>query len=231
MADAPVAHVPFVELYAPGWSGIGADAGGAATDVILFSVLPRADGSIDATTNGLTAARIDALKRRGSRALIAIGGERSAPLFRAAPLSRTAQLLAAFVKSHGLDGVVIDVEPLEGLPAADLAAFVRDVREAVAPRIVTAVVAPDLGEIARLASFARDLERVTIMSYLGEPSMTKERQLVDAIVALGVARRRIGLGIGPRTPREMKAARLAAVREGAAGGVALWGIPRGAIEL
>lgn len=201
------------------------------TDVILFSVLPRADGTVDATTNGLTDARIASLKRLAPRTLLAIGGERSAGLFRAAPLARTAQSVAALVKRHGLDGVVIDVEPLGGLPAEDLAAFVRGLRDAVTPAIVTAVTSPDLAEIARLAPFAQHLERVTIMSYLGEPAMTKERELIDAIVALGVARSKIGLGIGPRTSEDVKAGRLAAVREGAAGGVALWGIPGSAIEL
>ena len=139
--------------------------------------------------------------------------------------------MAALVKRHRLHGVVIDVEPLGGVPADDLAAFVRSVRDAVTPGIVTAVTSPDPDEIAHLAPFARDLERVTIMSYLGEPAMTKERELIEAIVALGVARSKIGLGIGPRTSEDVKAGRLAAVRERAAGGVALWGIPGSAVEL
>lgn len=178
-------------------------------------MLPRPDGSIDATTNGLTDARIAAIEARAPRTFVAIGGERSAARFRSPKIAAS---LARFVIDHGLDGVVLDVEPLADLPAGAFASLVRDVAEAIAPRPVRAVVAPKRDEIARLGQVARALDRVAIMSYLGEPSLSEEQALVEALVALGVDRARIDLGIGPRTTPET-----ARARAQAAGGVILWG--------
>lgn len=193
------------------------------TDVVLFSVLPRADGSIDATTNGLTDARIEEVRARAPRTLVAIGGERTASLFRS---PKIAPSLARFVIEHGLDGVVIDVEPLAELPHETFASFVSAVATAIAPRPVRAVVAPKDDEIARLGPVVGDLERVAVMSYLGEPPLERERALVDALVALGFDRARIGLGIGPRTAPDVARARVRA-----AGGVILWGVPAAAARL
>ena len=59
---------PFVERYVAGWSLADRPASSIAfagvTDAVLFSLLPRPDGSIDAATNGLTEARIAEVKAR-----------------------------------------------------------------------------------------------------------------------------------------------------------------------
>lgn len=195
------------------------------TDAVLFSLLPKPDGSLDATTNGLTDERIAAVAKqaraKGARVLVAIGGERTAARFNA---KGVAPALATFVKTHELDGVVLDVEPLAELPHETLAALAHDVKESIAPRLVTIVVAPDAAEIARLGPLVGDLDRVTVMSYLGEPAPEKEAAIVDSLASLGFDRSRIGLGIGPQTLIEARKNRLSRVREGRAGGVALWGI-------
>lgn len=195
------------------------------TDAILFSVLPKPDGSLDATTNGLTDERIAAVTKqaRGAKArvLVAVGGEKTAPRFEARGI---AAALATFVKKHDLDGVVLDVEPLAELPHERFATLVHDVKEAIAPRLLTIVVAPEATEVARLGPVVDDVDRVTVMSYLGEPSPAEETKLVDSLVALGFDRTRVGLGIGPKTLIEARENRLARVREGKAGGLALWSI-------
>jgi hypothetical protein len=218
---------PFLEMYVAGWSLRDRPAFSfeGVTDVILFSVLPKPDGSLDATTNGLTDERIAAMAKEAraqkARVLVAIGGEKTAARFAAKGIAVT---LATFVKAHDLDGVVLDVEPLAEIPHESLAALAHDVKEAIAPRIVTVVVAPDPAEIARLGALVGDVDRVTIMSYLGEPAPAREDALVDALVAVGFDRSRVGLGIGPKTLIEARKNRLSRVREGRAGGVALWGI-------
>jgi hypothetical protein len=153
--------------------------------------------------------------------LVAIGGAETAARFGAKGLATS---LATFVKAHELDGVVLDVEPLGALPHETLAALARDVKAAISPRAVTVVVAPDPVEVARLGPLVGDVDRVTVMSYLGEPEPARESAIVDSLAALGFDRRRIGLGIGPKTLIEARQTRLARVREGSAGGVALWGI-------
>ena len=50
------------------------------------------------------------------------------------------------------------------------------------------------------------------------------RALVESLGGMGFDRTRIGLGIGPKTLIEARQNRLARVREGRAGGIALWGI-------
>jgi hypothetical protein len=219
-------------MYVAGWSLRDRPASSfsfaGVTDAILFSVLPKTDGSLDATTNGLSDERIAAVTKEAraqqARVLVAIGGEKTARRFEGDRDKRLATSLATFVKKHDLDGVVLDVEPLAELPHERLAALAHEVKEAIGPRLVTIVVAPNAGEIARLGAVVGDVDRVTVMSYLGEPRADEERRLVDSLVALGFGRSRIGLGIGPKTLIEARENRLARVREGNAGGIALWGI-------
>lgn len=220
MAPPPdAAAARFVERYVAGWTLRGRPASSLAmegvTEVVLFSLLPREDGGIDAVTNGLTDARIAAVKALAPRTFVAVGGERTGRLFRSPKL---AESVAAFVRAHGLDGVVVDAEPLADVPEGVLVAFVRGLVAALAPRPVSAVVAPDEAEIARLRPVAGDLDRIAIMSYLGEPSAERERQLVGAVARLGIPRARIGVGIGPKTSAAVRRA-----REPLAGGVILWG--------
>ena len=193
------------------------------TDAILFSVLPKSDGTLDTTTNGLTDERIAVVAKQAraekARVLIAVGGEKTAMRFGAKGVATS---IVTFVTKHDLDGVVIDVEPLADLPHETLANLVHELKEAIAPRIVTIVVAPDATEIARLGAVVGDVDRVTIMSYLGEPTRAKEEALVESLGGVGFDRTRIGLGIGPKTLIEARENRLARVREGRAGGIALW---------
>jgi len=222
----------FVEMYVAGWSLKDHPASTISyvdvTDAILFSLLPTPDSRLDARPNGLTDERIAAVTKRahqnGVRVLVAIGGEKTASLFTVPHLEEP---IAHFVKEHELDGVVLDIEPLAELPHEKLAALVHDTKEAIAPRTVEMVVAPSDTEIARLGPLVGDVDRVVVMSYLGEPPEKKERELVDELVALGFDRTKIGLGIGPKTLIEARKNRLERVREGAVGGTALWGIMDG----
>ena len=229
-AEAEAPAKPFVEMYVAGWSLRDRPAFSfvGVTDAILFSVLPKPDGSLDATTNGLTDERIaevmKAARAEKARVLVAIGGEKTARRFEGNREKRIAASLASFVEKYELDGVVLDVEPLADLPHETLASLAHEVKQAISPRFLTIVVAPHPRELERLAPLVGDVDRVTVMSYLGEPPAAKEREVVQVLVSFGFDRRRIGLGIGPKTLIEARENRLESVREGIAGGIALWGI-------
>jgi hypothetical protein len=227
---------PWVELYYPSWTMTVRSAGSfdlsSVSDLVLFGLVP--DGrSASAKPAGLdeqrvTAAR-SAARASGASVLVCVGGERTGERFRDAVGADGAALaasVAAFVREHELDGVVLDVEPMSAVAESALVAFVTALRErlrVVRPDArVEAVVAPDAREIALLAPIATLLDRVAVMSYLGRSSDEDDQRLVDRIVALGISRERVGLGIDARTPEERSRRRAAAVRDGQIGGLILW---------
>ncbi len=226
----------WVELYYPGWTMARRPAGSidlsSVSDVVLFGLVPvgrRADATPTGLDDRRVASATAAARAGGASVLVCVGGERTGERFRDAIGEDGAELaasIAAFVGRHGLDGVVLDVEPLSAVAEPALVAFVTTLRERLrasnAHARVEAVVAPDAREIARLAPIASLLDRVAVMSYLARTSDEDDARLVERIVALGIARDRVGLGIDARTPEERARRRADAVRDGRAGGIILW---------
>jgi hypothetical protein len=224
----------WVEVHQAGWAmrevAPTSIAWEGVDDVILFSVLPRADRTLDAATNGLTPDRVREAVRHarasGARVHVAVGGERSAAGFARAFASDDGRALAAslrtFVEQHALDGVVLDVEPLASMTPVAFAAFVRACRAQLGDRHLGVVVAPTEADAARLGAVAGEIDRVSIMSYLASADPATERRVVEAIVGAGVDRRRIGLGIDGKSGAEAVAWRADLVRGGAAGGLLVW---------
>jgi hypothetical protein len=230
---------PWLELYYPGWAIATSppetiDWTGV-TDVVLFGVVPSIAGDLDASTSAYTtqklARAVVAARAAGASVLIAVGGEKTARRFRAALESDAgaeglATSVGRFVEAHGVDGVVLDIEPLAELGPRPLEAFVRAVRArslaSAKPWRVEAVVAPDRSEIAHLAPVFDAFDRIAVMSYLGAPSADVERGLVAQISGGGVAPSRIGLGVDARTGTEERRSRVTLVRSGAAGGLIVW---------
>jgi hypothetical protein len=225
---------PWVEVHQAGWAmrevAPTSIAWEGVDDVILFSVLPRADGTLDAATNGLASDRVSEAVRHarasGARVHVAVGGERSAARFARAFASDDGRALAAslrtFVEQHALDGVVLDVEPLSSMTPAAFAAFVQACRAQLEDRHLGVVVAPTAADAARLGAVAGEIDRVSIMSYLAPAEPATERRLVDVIAGAGIERRRIGLGIDRRSGAEAVTWRADLVRGGAAGGLLVW---------
>jgi len=123
------------------------------THVIHFSLVPRADGSLDAAENGLSAtharAIVAAAHAARRRVLVSIGGAGTRGQFLGAwaPGTRSSFVanIVRFVAAHGYDGADVDVEPLEAGDAAAFQAFVRALHDALRARdpdaLLTAAVA------------------------------------------------------------------------------------------
>ncbi len=215
---APSIHERWVELYVAGWAIPTSLDLAKVTDVVLFGIVPSANGvdlgtltdeKIERVTNAARAVKVPVL--------VCVGGEKTGALFvdAGAPL---ATAIARFVEKHGLDGVVLDIEPLSAISAASLDGFVRALRRA-RPMRIEAVVAPDPKEIARLAPLARLLDRVAIMSYLGRGDQSAR---VDELRAAGFPVEHIGLGLDNKTSERERAERIESAKRGTTGGLIVW---------
>lgn len=153
------------------------------THVMVFSVLPQADGTLDTrlfldATTGPALARDIAQRAHaaGKRAVLVIGGTGTAPQFEGATnaLNRPAfvQRLTQTVTGWGFDGVDIDWEPL---PAADhtaMLALIADLRAALPGLIVTADVpwlnanfALSASDTAFYPQLASVVDQMNVMTY------------------------------------------------------------------
>ena len=111
----------------------------AMTHVIHFAVVPRADGTLDSTTNDVSLSNSAALLVRahaaGVKVLIGVGGENSAAGFRGATSEANRPSLITnlmnFVRSRGYDGVDLDWEPLEATDTHQFIRLVVDLRGAL----------------------------------------------------------------------------------------------------
>ncbi len=145
------------------------------TDVILFSLVPQADGGLDTTSNTITSAGSAALLKaahpHGTRVLISIGGWFSEPNFLAATTGPTLNTfvsnLTSFARRGGFDGIDIDWEPLNGADATNftnLAAALRDWLRNNAPSMILTTTCID-GNQALMASVQQYFDRICIMTY------------------------------------------------------------------
>lgn len=178
---------------------------GPVTDLILFAIEPRADGSLDVSniTPRLLEKAQAARERNGCRLLVCCGGWGRSDGFSKATADeatrrKLVENLIAFCRKHELDGIDFDWEHPEGAAqrAAYTALIVETARAAAEDeRIVTVAVAPwvDIGKEAYRAA-----ARVHLMSYdhaFPQATLEKSRKDVERVIGYGCPREKIALGI------------------------------------
>lgn len=112
---------------------------GALTTVVHFSIFPKADGTFDTTSNGITASQTQALvsaaHSKKVQVLLGVGGSWTQEGFRVwtKPAKRAdfVQLLIKKLKNGGYDGIDLDMEPVDDSDAKDFVPFVQDLRAAM----------------------------------------------------------------------------------------------------
>jgi chitinase len=147
----------------------------AVSHIIHFSVVPKADGTIDDTGGDfITPAQSQALltpaHAAGCKVLLCVGGADTSPRFRAAlgDSVRPAFIrnLVAFTAARGYDGIDIDMEPLQDSDAPQFEAFIGELRtamNAVDPHLLlTAATAQQPAVFAKLQS---QFDQINVMTY------------------------------------------------------------------
>ena len=146
----------------------------AVTHVIHFSVVPRTDGTLNTTLNGLTPAYSTALvtsaHAAGRKALICVGGAGSQAGFRGAttPTNRAAFIanLTNFMATNQYDGVDLDWEPLEASDANQFTNLVIMLRAALnlfdPPRLLTVATA---SQPSWFAALQNSFDQINLMTY------------------------------------------------------------------
>ena len=146
----------------------------AVTQIIHFSLVPNADGTLDAASNSITAANssalISAAHAAGVKVLICVGGWNSESNFLSATsssnLSTFVNNLVSFMQSRGYDGIDIDWETLSSSDASQYSNFIVALRNAlnqISPRpLLTAATAWQPGIFASLTS---DFDEINLMTY------------------------------------------------------------------
>jgi chitinase len=133
----------WVTGYYPGWEQADMPASTidftTLTHIIHFSILPNADGTLDANANNITTVNsadiVANAHAAGRQVLICVGGGGSESLFQgatsAANLSSFINNLTNFVAARGYDGVDIDWEPLPSTDAQQFTNLVIGLRTAL----------------------------------------------------------------------------------------------------
>lgn len=154
---------------------------GSLTHVMMFSVLPRADGTLDTSFFGAgPAVAVDLAQRAhaaGRKAVLVVGGAGMQAQFQgaasAANIDRFAQNIAAAVRQYGYDGVDLDWEPIASTDQPMVLSLVSKLRAALpAGSLITA----DVGwvnanfplssaEAAFYSQLASQLDQMNIMTY------------------------------------------------------------------
>ncbi len=142
--------------------------------VIHFSIVPKADGSLDTVANGLTAARSADLVAHAHaahrKALICVGGADSEAGFQSATSSANlpgfVNQLVSFMTDNGYDGVDLDWEPLTSADAGRYAALANALRTALdlhTPRPLLTVATAS--EPKLFASLQSQFDQINLMTY------------------------------------------------------------------
>lgn len=175
------------------------------TDVVLFAVEPRTDGSLDDSrlTPEVWRALERPLKGLRVRRLVTVGGWGKSDAFATVTSdpkrrSRLIEELTRMCDRHKLAGIDVDWEhPVGSAEYAAYTSFLRELHGRLAPRqrIVTAAVAP--WKIPPADAFAH-IDRVHLMAYdSGGRHSTFDLAFdsVEKLLELGVAPQKICLGI------------------------------------
>lgn len=176
----------WISGYYTGWSQGQSDNGAlpsgkidytAVTHIMHFSVLPLHDGSLDASSHGITAINSTALIAKahtaGRKVLLTVGGAGTDVVFRAATNSsnraRFIQNLVSFVTQRGYDGIDVDWELLESHDDAQFTAFISELRlemdqaRPVGPKLLLTCALAWQPVIA--AKVASKFDQINIMTY------------------------------------------------------------------
>jgi chitinase len=144
------------------------------THLIYFSLIPRADGTVDATKNSLTdanaAAVVAAAHAAHRKALVSIGGENSGPAFQQAiaPGVRDTfvQNIVSWATSRGFDGVDIDMEPTLPEDAPNFQAFIHELRTALRAANPHSLLTSAVGVTPAIYKpIADDIDQINLMTY------------------------------------------------------------------
>jgi GH18 family chitinase len=204
---AEPARVPVVAGYLPSYraEGFRVEQAAALTDVILFSVEPRADGTIDDSRLPPQMVRPlrEKLAAQGCRVLLTIGGwGRSTPFGTVTAdeelCGRLVQNLADLCEQRQLDGIDVDWEhPRSDAEREQLGTFLARLRQRLAPRerLVTIAVAP--WETLAPAT-VESVDRIHLMAYdNGGKHSTPDyaRESLARLAAAGVPAEKVCLGI------------------------------------
>ena len=167
----------WVTGYYPGWQQTlkpGDIDFKVVTHLIYFSLIPRPDGSLDATGNGLTDAKAAALVAATHKAhrkiLVSVGGENSGPSFQAAiaPAVRPmfVRNIVAWATSRHFDGVDIDMEPTKPEDAANFQALIREVRAGLRASKPHALLTSAIGDTPAIYKpILKDVDQINLMTY------------------------------------------------------------------
>jgi len=154
------------------------------THVIHFSVVPNADGTLDANANNLSvdysSNLVTTAHAVGRQVLICVGGGGSESLFQSAASPANLPVfinnLTNFMATRSYDGVDIDWEPLPSTDAPLYTNFVNGLRSALngfaQPKLLTAAVGayPPYGDSATadyvmFAGLQSNIDQINIMTY------------------------------------------------------------------
>ncbi len=152
----PVSEVNFSEL----------------TDVIHFSLVPEANGSIDTSDNDITAAGSHALVKaahaNGVKVLISVGGWNTETGFRGATsprnLTKFVMNLSIFASHRGYDGIDVDWEPLNPSDYHRFSLLIKTLRAALGPTYLLTTAA-EQGTAQEMAQLQKYLNQINVMTY------------------------------------------------------------------
>ncbi len=146
----------------------------AMSQIIHFSLVPNADGTIDSTSNSITPTNsstlIAAAHAAGVKVIICVGGWNSETNFMSATspayLSTFVNNLVSFIQSRGYDGIDIDWETLSSSDASQYSTFITTLRTAlnkISPRpLLTAATA---WQPSIFASLYSQFDQINLMTY------------------------------------------------------------------
>lgn len=168
----------WISGYYPGWkqeamppSAIDFET---VTHLIHFSLLPRADGTLDAEKHGLSVehsrAAIAAAHRAGRQVLVCVGGGGSIEGFRGAlreaNRARFVAALVEFALERGYDGIDLDMEPIEDADVAGYEALVPQLRAALkAANPKWLLAAATASQPAMFARLSQHFDQINVMTY------------------------------------------------------------------
>ncbi|MFZ1082070.1 MAG: glycoside hydrolase family 18 protein [Candidatus Kryptoniota bacterium] len=172
---------PWVTAYYGGWE-LGDGGNGylpvsdvdftAITDVVHFCLVPKADGTLDSTGNGISragsAALVKAAHAAGTKVLISVGGAYTEPGFVGATssenLNKFVYNLVGFMVQRKYDGIDIDWEPINPQDYEQFKIFVSTLRGVIGQHyLLTTTAVQGYGPL--MASMQNYFDQINIMTY------------------------------------------------------------------